>query len=102
MSGYVITQSFGFCVHGSTLAKPDFLGADGIHLMNRSRRVFTNKLAGLRRDLTLMREWCSSLHGSLHRQDKQESCFRSAGSAYIAEASLHIWNEGKCPSFLSL
>jgi len=51
MSGCVLTQSFGFCIHASTFAKPGFLGADGIHLMNRSRRVFTNKLARTGRDL---------------------------------------------------
>ena len=35
--------------HGSTFEKPGLLGADGVHLTKRGKRVFANKLARLTR-----------------------------------------------------
>lgn len=43
------TRGFGFCDHGCTFEKPGLLGADGIRLTKRGKRVFANKLAGLTR-----------------------------------------------------
>lgn len=40
-------QGFSYLDHGTLFEKPELLGADGIHLLEKGKSIFTHRLARL-------------------------------------------------------